>query len=74
MRDLRRYSRQTNFRLAVGGILILFIVGIGLIYLIYGKGAALLGFTCLVLGLAPMLLIWLALLALEWVAKRADRD
>jgi len=74
VRDLRRYARQTNFRLAVGGILILFIVGIGLIYLIYGKGAAMLGFTCLVLGLAPMLLIWLALLALEWVAKRADRD
>ena len=74
MRDLRRYARQTNFRLAAGGILILFVVGIGLIYLIYGKGAALLGFACLVLGLAPMLLIWLALLALEWVAKQADRD
>jgi hypothetical protein len=74
VRDLRRYARQTNFRLAVGGILLLFVVGIGLIYLIYGKGAALLGFVCLLLGLAPMLLIWLALLGLEWMAKRADRD
>ena len=47
-RDLRRYARQTNFRLIVGFILFLFIVGDGLIYLIFGRGAALMGLLCLV--------------------------
>lgn len=73
-RDLRRYARQTNFRLAVGGILILLIVGDGLIYIIYGRGAALLGLICLLLGLAPLLLIGLALLALEWITRRANQE
>jgi branched-chain amino acid transport system ATP-binding protein len=54
-RDLRRYASQTNFRLGVGGILLLFVVGDGLIYLIYGRGAALMGLLCLLLGLAPLL-------------------
>jgi len=73
-RDLRRYARQTNFRLAVGGILILFIVGDGLIYWIYGPNAALLGLVCLALGLSPLVLIALALWGLEWIAKRANRE
>lgn len=73
-RDLRRYARQTNVRLFIGGILLLFLVGDGLIYAIYGQGAALLGFTCLLLGLAPLVLIWLALWLLDVVVRRADRD
>ena len=43
MRDLRRYANQTNFRLIVGGLLLLFIVGDGLIYIIYGSAAAISG-------------------------------
>ena len=31
-RDLRRYSQQTNVRLVAGGILVIFVVGLGLIY------------------------------------------
>ena len=50
----------------------LFIVGDGLIYLFMGREAALLGFLCLVVGLAPILLVWLILTGLEWVARRAD--
>lgn len=72
MRDLRRYARQTNTRLILGGILVLFLVGDGLIYLIYGRGAALLGFVCLLGGLSPIALIWLSLAVLEWITKRAD--
>jgi TM2 domain-containing membrane protein YozV len=72
MRDLRRYAQQTNTRLIVGGILVLFLVGDGLIYLIYGRQAALLGFVCLLGGLSPIALIWLSLAVLEWVTKRAD--
>ncbi len=68
--DLRRYARQTNFRLIVGALLLLFIVGEGLIYLIYGRGAALMGLLCLLAGLLPVALTLLIMLLLDWVAKR----
>ncbi|MBN2547645.1 MAG: hypothetical protein JXB15_00695 [Anaerolineales bacterium] len=71
-RDLRRYTRQTNARLILGGILLLYLVGDGLIYLIYGRGAALMGLVCLTAGLLPVLLVWLILLLMEWLAKKAD--
>ena len=73
-RDLRHYARQTNIRIAIGAILVLFVVGDGLIYLIYGRGAAVLGFFCLMLGLGPIVLVWLALALIDWVVKRADRE
>ena len=73
-RDLRRYARQTNTRLLVGGILILFVVGDGLIYLFYGRGAAVMGLLCLAAGLAPLLLIWLILTLMEWVVKKANQE
>ena len=73
-RDLRRYSRQTNFRLILGGILLLYLVGDGLIYWIYGSGAALMGLLCLTAGLAPLLLIILILGVMEWIVKRADQE
>ena len=38
-RDLRKYGRQTNIRLVAGALLLLFVIGDGLIYLIYGSGA-----------------------------------
>ena len=74
IRDLRRYARQTSTRLLVGFGLILFLVGDGLIYAIYGQGAALMGLVCLLGALIPVGLIALALWGLEWIAKRADRD
>ena len=70
--DMRKYARQTNFRLWVGFFLLLFLVGGGLIYWFYGSRAALLGLVCLVVGLLPLLLIWLILVGLEWVAKRGE--
>lgn len=70
MRDLRQYARQTNARLLAGFFLLLFVVGIGLIYLFYGRGAALFGIVCILAGLAPLLIIWLILLAMEWIVKR----
>lgn len=73
-RDLDRYARQTNLRLALGFLLILFIVGDGLICWIYGPQAAGLGLMCILLGLAPGILIWLALLAMEWLIHRRDLD
>jgi hypothetical protein len=72
-RDLRRYAQQTNARLILGGILLLFLVGDGLIYIIYGREAAIMGLICLLAGLSPLLLIWLALKMVEWMAKRIDQ-
>ena len=73
-RDLRNYARQTNRRLLFGGIVLLFLVGDGLIYLIYGREAALLGLLCLSVGLVPLLLIWLILSVIEWVVKRSQGE
>lgn len=73
-RDLRRYARQTNRKLLAGFVLLLVLVGDGLIYLIWGRGAALSGLLCLMAGMAPLLLIWLFLNFLEWIAKRAEDD
>lgn len=74
VRDLRKYARQTNIRLFAGFIGLLLVIGIGLIYQIYGAGAAILGLICLGAGLAPLILIGLILLGMEWVVKRANRD
>ncbi len=73
-RDLRKYARQTNMRLIFGGFILVFVVGIGLIYLFYGQGAALTGLLCLVVGLIPLLLIWLMFFILEIITKRANRE
>lgn len=73
-RDLREYARQTNTRLIIGGILLLFIVGDGLIYWIYGPAAALSGLLCLGIGLVPILLIMLVLAVIDWIVKRADQE
>ena len=40
-------------------MILLFVVGLGLIYLIYGPGAAIFGFTCLLAGLLPIGIILL---------------
>lgn len=73
-RDLRKYARQTNVRLAVGAVLVLLIVGVGLIYLIYGPGAAVTGLLCLLAGIAPIVLIILSLAILDWIHQRANRS
>jgi uncharacterized SAM-binding protein YcdF (DUF218 family) len=73
-RDLRDYAKQTNVRLGVGAALLLLIVGIGLIWWIYGPGAAMMGFLCVLGALVPIVLIVLSLQILDWIQKRANRD
>ena len=73
-RDLRKYARQTNIRLAVGAVLVLFIIGDGLIYVFYGGGAALMGILCLLGGMVPIVLVILVLLLFDWIQKHADHD
>jgi hypothetical protein len=73
-RDLRKYASQTSFQLIVGGLLVLFVVGDGLIYFFYGGGAALVGLLCLLVGLIPVVLTIFILLLLDWIRKHVDRD
>lgn len=70
-RDLRAYARQTNLRLALGAFILLFGVGIGLIYVIYGPGAAGVGLLCLLGSLVPIALILIFLYGIDWIVGRA---
>jgi hypothetical protein len=71
-RDLRQYARSTTTRLVVGGLILVFIIGDGLIALIYGKQAGLFAVFCTGIGLTPLALIagWLWLM--ERIARRLD--
>jgi hypothetical protein len=71
LKDLREYARQTNIRLAFGAFVLLLIVGVGLIWLIYGESAAGMGFVCLLAALFPVILILGIFLAIEWILSRA---
>ena len=74
MRDLRRYARQTNARMLAGLFALVFIVGLGLIYIFYGPGGAVTGLVCLLVALAPVLLIGLALWVMDRVVRRGNED
>ncbi len=68
-RDLRQYARQTNVRLVAGFLALLLLVGDGLIYLFYGRYAALMGLICILAGLVPVVLILAALWVVDRVVK-----
>lgn len=68
--DLRKYNRQTIFRLVVGVLAILFIIGGGLIYLIYGAAPAAFGLLCLGGALLPVAVISVVLKLFEWIVNR----
>ena len=70
-RDLRAFARQTNVRLAAGAFVLLFGVGLTLIYFIYGAPAAVVGLLCLLGALIPIALIFAALYVIDWIVKRA---
>jgi hypothetical protein len=68
-RDLRKYARQTNIRLSIGFAILIFLVGDGLIYYFYGQEAAVMGALCILLGLVPLLLVFLAFLVMDLVIR-----
>ena len=74
IRDLRKYSQQTGFRLVIGFFALVFLLGDGLIYLIYGEGPALVGLICLAGALVPVIMIVVILALIEWIAKRANQE
>jgi hypothetical protein len=73
-RDLRKYMRQTNTRLVIGALVLLFVVGLGLVWWFYGLGAAIMGFLCILSAFLPIGLILLLLNLSDWILKRAGRD
>ena len=72
--DLKKYAAQTNVQLIVGGFVLLFVVGLGLIAIIYGTGAALVGLLCLLVGLVPIGLVALLLFGLDIFVKKINKD
>ncbi len=71
-KDLRNYAKQTRSRLVIWFLIILFVVGLGLIWLIYGAKSALLGFLCLIGSLIPIGMIFLFLFGLDAIVKNQD--
>jgi len=67
--DLRKYQFQTKYRLVIWFFVLLFTLGLGLVWLIYGGQAALMGFFCLLGTAVPVGLIALILLGLDKLAK-----
>lgn len=72
-RDLRKYAAQTNLRLILGALFLLFVVGLGLIWLLYGFQAAALGLLCLFGALIPLGLIVVFIFGLDVILKLFDR-
>jgi len=71
-RDLRKYTKQTNTRLLIGAFILLFVVGVGLIWLFYGQAAGGMALVCLLAALLPVLLILGVFLIIDWILKRAE--
>ena len=71
MKDLREYAKQTHIRLAFGAFVLLFVVGVALIWVFYGERAAGMGLVCLMAALFPVILILGIFLGIEWILKRA---
>jgi tryptophan-rich sensory protein len=71
LKDLREYAKQTNVRLAFGAFILLFVVGVALIWVFYGERAAGMGLVCLLAALFPVILILGIFLGIEWILKHA---
>lgn len=73
-RNLRNYASQTTVRMVAGALVLLFTVGLGLIALLYGPGAALMGLLCLLGALAPIGLIMFFMFGLDWIVRKANEE
>ena len=71
IRDLRKYARQTDMQLIIGFIVLLIVVGLGLIFFIWGAGAAVTGLICVGVTLLPVLAVLGVVWILDYLARRA---
>jgi hypothetical protein len=69
-RDLREYTKTTRGRLVAGFLALVFLVGDGLIYLFYGKEAAIFGLVCMLGVLIPVFMVMIFLLVADRVVKK----
>lgn len=71
--DMRKYAAQTKVQLIIGAIILFFVVGLGLIAIIYGLNAALLGFVCLLGAILPIGAIVLLFGGLDVLVKKLNK-
>ena len=71
IRDLRKYARQTDMQLIIGFVVLLIVVGLGLIFFIWGAGAAISGLICVGVALLPVLAVLGVVWILDYLARRA---
>jgi hypothetical protein len=71
IRDLSKYARQTDVQLIIGFSLLLIVVGLGLIFFIWGAGAAVAGLICVGAALLPVLAVLGAIWIIDLLARRA---
>jgi hypothetical protein len=55
--------------MVLGAFILLFVVGVGLIWVFYGEAAAGMGLTCLLAALFPVILILGIFVGIEWMLK-----
>jgi len=78
MKDLKKkiksmdYASQTKYRVVLWFVFILFFVGLGLIWLFFGRNAAITGFFCLLGAEIPVGLIAIFLLGLDFFVKKSQ--
>lgn len=71
--DVDKYTAQTKYHLIIWFFVLLFSLGLGLIWLFYGGQAALLGFFCLLATAIPIGLIALVLLGLDKISGKGQK-
>ncbi len=72
--DLRRHRETTDRNMLFGFFAVLFIVGGGLIWMIYGGPAMAVGLVCMVGGAMLTGLVFLIMLGLQWVSHWLEKD
>ncbi len=67
-----RHWEQTQIRLFLGGMLTVLVVGGGLVWVFYGRAAALTAVACLLGAGGVFAFLWLILALLDWWVKEDE--
>jgi hypothetical protein len=71
--DLEKYTNETIRRLIYGTLIILFTVGLGLIWFFYGARAAGMGLLCLVGASVPVFLVIGVIFGMDFFMRKIDK-